>query len=65
MIGTGKSLGMSLLVSLRRKSSVSAIISLVIMLLAVLIRRSLVRRPKSNQLDRNDLYPKLVRLAIN
>ena len=69
MIRTEKSLEislrMSLLVSLRRKSSVSAVISLVIMLLAVLIRRSLVRRPKSNQLDRNDLHLKLVRLAIN
>ena len=65
MIRTGKSLEISLLASLRRKSSVSAVISLVIILLAVLIRRSLVRRPKSNQLDRNDLHPKLVRLAID
>ena len=57
---------MSLLASLRKKSSVSAVISLVIMLLAILIRRSLARRPKSNQLNRNALYPKLVlRLATN
>ena len=65
MIRTRKNLGMSLVVSLRKKSSISAIISLAIMLLAVLIRRSLVRRLKSNQLDRNALYPKLVRLATN
>ena len=35
------------------------------MLLAVLIRRSLARRPKSNQLDKSALYPKLVKLAID
>ena len=55
---------MSLLASLRRKSSVSAVISLVIMLLAVLTGRSLVRRPKSNQPDKNALHPKLV-LAVD
>ena len=66
MIRTRKNLGMSLLASLRKKSSVLAVISLVIMLLAVLIERSLVRRPKSNQLNRNALYLKLVlRLATN
>ena len=63
MTGIRRSLGMSLLVSLRRNLSVLSVISQVTLLLAILIRRNLARKRRSNQLNKNALYLRLVLAA--